>query len=272
MVVDSVFDIEQTNRDLEEIVDIDTRHGDSHSSPAHAMTDRQFSGTEDVYLSNEFPSKFGAEEMVAARGTPKKSTSHDRSTSPPPQLANISTPWSGTVQTAVMATNQGMWVFVPKPPPTDPGRRRMPFSDGQKDRNDHFHNMQQRPGRHRRPLTIDKSWNLENLEHSNRESMRARTTSPRNRNEYFHYDGLNGHHSSGNTFLTNQPRHRRSSSSRSPRRRLFTESGRTDLEDPGFAHDSEANPYQQIRTLKDMISSLESSIGALGYRHPVAPM
>ena len=145
--VDSVFDIEQTNRDLEDFVDMDTRRHDS--SPAHAMTDRQFSGTEDVYLSNEFPSKFGVEEMAAPSGTPNKSTGHDRSTSPPPQLANISTPWSGTVQTAVMPTTQGMWVFVPKPPPTDPGRRRLPFSDGQMDRNDRFHNMQPRPGRHR---------------------------------------------------------------------------------------------------------------------------
>ena len=263
--IDSVFDIEQTNRDMQESLGMNTRRLDS---PAHAMVDRQFSGTEDIYLSDRFPNKFVAGENTA----PKRGIGRERSASPPPQLANVSTPWSGTVQTAVMPTTQGMWVFVPKPPPTDPGRRRQPFSNGQMERNDQFHDAQQRPGRHRRPLNIDRSWNLESPEYGNRDSMRARTTSPRNRNEYFHYGGQSGRHSGGNTFLTNQPRSRRSSSSRSPRRRLFTESESMGHDDLGFGHDSVANPYQQIRTLKDMISSLESSIGALGHSHPVAPM
>ena len=36
----------------------------------------------------------------------------------------MSTSWGGTVPTAVMPTAQGMWVFVPQPPATEPGHGR----------------------------------------------------------------------------------------------------------------------------------------------------
>ena len=106
-----------------------------------------------------------------------------------------------------------------------------------------------------------------NYNNNNGGNRRARTTSPRNRNQYFHYNTESGNHPMGNTFATSPPRSRRGASSRSPRRRLFTESNNNiSTYTNNFGNNmgtASSNPHQRIRALKDMISSLESSIGAL---------
>jgi hypothetical protein len=279
--VDSMFDIQYTN-------DIDGRNRakqdhvinnqqEAPSSPVHSMIDRKFSGNEDVYISDTFSSKID-------NNTPNR---------PPPQIANISTPWSGTVTTAVMPTNQGMWVFVPQPPATEPGRMRNRQNQNGLNRNSRFqyaqqqqkqHQQRQQPQYHNRSkitqseLKITRSWNLDDVggtfSNNNRDTRRARTTSPRNRNQYFHYNTRNGHHPMGNTLATSPPRG--ANSSHSPRR-LFTDNDNistytNDFNNNNYSGSSNSsNPHQRIRALKDMISSLESSIGALRSGE-VAPM
>ena len=298
--VDSLFDTQHMNNAIEHHdrrrENINNYQQVPPSSPVHAMIDRKFSGNEDIYISDEFGDKLvGANNnnnshrnnrMPLTRNFNNNNNnnrnnnfdySNNRGSSPPPQLANLSTPWSGTVTTAVMPTNQGMWVFVPQPPATDPGRSRSQGRNGM-NRNNRFQQSQHQQQQQRNhstnggsSLKITRSWNLDdvngNYNNNNGGNRRARTTSPRNRNQYFHYNTESGNHPMGNTFATSPPRSRRGASSRSPRRRLFTESNNNiSTYTNNFGNDigtASSNPHQRIRALKDMISSLESSIGAL---------
>ena len=199
----------------------------------NSLKNRSLAGDEDIILSDHFTLKF-TDPTVPSQAershmkSPVQQVSR-QSGSPVPQVAKMSTPWSGTVTTAVMPTTQGMWVFVPQPPASEPGRRR--------DRPQQFH----ADGSPIRNLKVTRSWNL---------GERAKTTSYDRRGQYFHYRNKQHTPEFRSTMGSNL--------STNPRRRLFTMNQGQDRN-----QQVSSNPYNRIRELKDMIASLESSIDSL---------
>jgi hypothetical protein len=198
-----------------------SKSASSSRSPERVLSNRKYTGKEDVFLSDRFTTRFSESHPSAS-----PPSSPQRPNLPSPKVAQMSTSWGGTVTTAVMPTAQGVWVFVPQPPATEPEKARP--------RPQQFH-ADGSPIRH---LKVTRSWNSEN--------SRAKTTSPRNRpGPFFHY------RSNQTVPMTATPLDRRPSP-----RRLFGETN-------SLESSTSPNPHNRIRALRSMILNLEASIDAL---------